>query len=190
MQHQFRVERKILKLVGSTIRTYSMQGDQVLRAEQKGFKLREQITFFLDDEMTQPSFGIQARNIIDVSATYDLADANGRALGHLQRKGLRSTFVRDEWSCYSAQGQLVASVREESSVLGVLRRLIGLVALISPQRYNVEVDGETLASFQQNYNPLAARYQCQVDDRLVQMLGWSYVYAIPNLLAIIENRQK
>lgn len=189
MQHKFRVERKILKLVGSTIRTYSMEGQQLLRAEQKGFKLREQIMFFLDDQMTQPSFGIQARNIIDVSATYDLRDAHGQAIGSMQRKGLRSTFVRDEWECYSAQGQLVATVKEESSALGVLRRFISIVALVAPQRYHVEVNGEVLASLQQNYNPFAARYVCEVDDRLVQMLGWSYVYAIPNLLAIIENRQ-
>jgi uncharacterized protein YxjI len=189
MNHQFRVERKILKLIGSTIRTFGMDGQQLLRAEQKGFKLKEQINFFLDDGMTQPSFGIKARKVLDISATYDITDANGQAIGYMTRKGLSSVFVRDEWECYNAQGQLVANVREDSSLFGFLRRFIDLVSLVFPQKYVVEVNGESLALFQQNYNILAAKFQCDVDDRLVQLIGWQYVYAIPNMLAIIENKQ-
>lgn len=189
VQHEFRVERKILKLVGSTIRTFGPDGRQVLRAEQKGFRLREEIRFFADDAMTQPSFGIRARQILDVSATYDITDPAGGPIGTMQRKGLRSTFVRDEWECFSPSGHNLASVAEDSSILGLLRRFISIAALIAPQRYEVRAGGETLATFQQNYNPLAARYACTVDDRLVHMLGWPFVYAIPNLLAIIENRQ-
>ena len=166
-----------------------MDGQQLLRAEQKGFKLKEQIGFFLDDEMTQKSFGIQARNIIDISATYDITDANGAPIGYMQRKGLRSTFVRDEWECYNPQGQLIARVYEDSSLLGFLRRFVDLVSLVAPQKFIVEVNGESLALFKQNYNILAAKFQCDVDDRLVQMIGWPFVYAIPNMLAIIENKQ-
>ena len=110
-------------------------------------------------------------------------------LGHMQRKGLSSTFVRDEWDCYGPQGQHLASVKEESSALGILRRFVGLVALIAPQTYDVIVNGETLGTLVQTYNPLAAQYRCTVDDRLAQHLGWPLVYAIPNMLAIIENRQ-
>ncbi|MEM7338483.1 MAG: hypothetical protein AAF467_07550 [Actinomycetota bacterium] len=189
MHHEFRVERKILKLVGATIRTFGSDESLLLRAEQKGFKLREQVTFYSDDAKTQPVFGIKARQILDVSATYDIFDPNGAVIGYMQRKGLTSTFVRDEWECYGPQGQHMASVKEESSALGFLRRFVSLVSLIAPQRYEVFVNGETLASFTQNYNPLAARYQCQVDDRLAQYMGWPYVYAIPNMLAVIENKQ-
>ena len=110
MQHQFRVERKILKLIGSTVRTFGVDGTQLLRAEQKGFKLKEQITFFLDDAMTQPSFGLQARQIIDFSPTFDIFDAAGQPIGYMQRSGAKSTFVRDEWTCYNPSGQLVATV--------------------------------------------------------------------------------
>ncbi len=189
MQHQFKVERKILKLIGSTIRTFSVDGQQLLRAEQKGFKLREQITFFLDDGMTQPSFHMQARQIIDFSPTFDITDANGQPIGYMQRKGMSSTFVRDEWECYNPQGQLVAQVREDSSWLGFLRRFIDLVSLIAPQKYVVEINGQSYALFKQSYNPFAAKFECSVDDQLVQALGWTYVYAIPNILAIIENKQ-
>lgn len=189
MNHTFKVERKILKLIGSTIRTFGMDGQQLLRAEQKGFKLKEQITFFLDDAMTQPSFHIQARQVFDISATYDITDVNGQPIGYMQRKGLSSIFVRDEWECYNPQGQLVALVREDSSMLGFLRRFIDLVSLVMPQKYIVEINGQSYALFKQSYNPLAARFECQVDDRLVQAMGWTYIYAIPNLLAIIENKQ-
>ena len=166
-----------------------MDGAQLLRAEQKGFKLKEQITFFLDDAMTQPSFHIQARQVLDISATYDITAADGTPIGYMQRRGLKSTFVRDEWECYNPQGQMVAMVREDSGALGFLRRFIDLISLIIPQKYVVEINGQSYALFKQNYNPLAARYQCDVSDALVQSLGWPYVYAIPNLLAIIENKQ-
>jgi len=189
MNHSFRVERKILKLIGATIRTFGPDGQQLLRAEQKGFKLKEQIGFFLDDEKTQFSFGIQARKVIDFGGTYDINDADGSHVGYMTRKGLRSSFVRDEWECYDPSGQLVANLREESSLLGFLRRFIDLVSLISPQKYIIEVDGQPMGEFQQNYNPLAAKYQCTVSDDLVQNLGWTYVYAMPNLLAVIENKQ-
>ena len=189
MQHQFRVERKILKLVGATIRTYDPNGNQILRADQKGFKLREQIGFFTDDAKTQFSFGVKARQIIDFGATYDITGADGTNHGFMKRKGLKSSFVRDEWECYDAHGHLAVTVREESSWLGFLRRTIVLIALIAPQRYHVYLADRDVGTFQQNHNILAARYTCEVSQELVDRLGWSYVYAIPNLLAIIENKQ-
>ncbi len=189
MQHQFRVERKLLKLIGATIHTRDANGGLVARAEQKGFKLKEQIVFYKDEEKQQPLFGIQARSIIDFGATYDITNTAGQRLGSLRRKGVASTFVRDEWEGLNAQEQVIFTVKEDSNILGLLRRWVDFVALIAPQKYVVEMQGQQLATFQHNYNPLTAQMQCTVYDQLPQAIGWEFTYAIPNLLAIIESKQ-
>ena len=187
--YSFRVVRKILKLVGATIHTYDDHGQLLCPAEQKGFKLNEQIQFYRDDEKTQPIFSIKARQIIDIAATYDIFDVQDVKLASLRRKGMSSMFVRDEWVVLNAQEQEVALIQEDSTLLGVLRRWIDFVALLMPQKFVVSMDNQKVGTIQQNKNPLTVRLQCELQAAAVQQLGQTVALAIPSMLAIIEQRQ-
>jgi uncharacterized protein YxjI len=68
------------------------QGNLVFYIKQKLFKLKEAITIFADVEQTRPLYYIKADRIIDFSARYNFTDSNGKEIGAVKRRGLRSLW--------------------------------------------------------------------------------------------------
>ena len=68
------------------------QGNLVFYVQQKLFKLKEAITIFADVERTRPLYYIKADRIIDFSARYNFTDSNGKEIGAVKRRGLRSLW--------------------------------------------------------------------------------------------------
>src|SRR5690606_36030991 len=150
-------ERQILKLVGATIRTFDENNQLLARADQKGFKLKEEVTFFHDEQRTNPMFSVKARNVFDLAATYDLTDNNGQRIGSLRRKGVSSTFVRHQWVMLNENALEIARIKEDSQALALLRSWIDMVSLLVPQKFTVPVGETVLGHIQQNRNPLTIR---------------------------------
>src|SRR5688500_7427304 len=89
----YTIRRKLMKLVGGAYYVDDPSGQVVLYANQKGFKLKEDIRLYTGEDMTQELVTIKARSVIDFGATYDVVDApTGQKLGALRRKGLKSAF--------------------------------------------------------------------------------------------------
>ncbi|BAY20593.1 hypothetical protein NIES2100_03350 [Calothrix sp. NIES-2100] len=68
------------------------QGNLVFYVKQKLFKLKEAITIFADVERSRPLYYIKADRIIDFSARYNFTDSNGKEIGAVKRRGLRSLW--------------------------------------------------------------------------------------------------
>jgi uncharacterized protein YxjI len=68
------------------------QGNLVFYVKQKLFKFKEAITIFADVERTRPLYYIKADRIIDFSARYNFTDSNGKDIGAVKRRGLRSLW--------------------------------------------------------------------------------------------------
>jgi hypothetical protein len=183
------VRRKVLKLVGGAFHVFDQSGGVVAFSQQKAFKLREDVRVYSDESKTTEILSIQARQIIDWSAAYDVFDSpTGQKIGALRRRGARS-LLRDEWHVLDAADNEIGVLIEDSMVLAILRRVIGLI----PQRYdifmpNVET-GQKVASLDQNFNPFV--YKLDVDfsfdpqRRLDRRLG----IAAGILLAAVEGKQ-
>lgn len=186
---QYTVKRQFWQIFGTTVRTYDTAGKLVCLAHAKAFKLREQIAFYADEAKSRILFSIQARQIIDLGATYDITDPNGQRLGSLRRKGLGSTFVRDEWLLLDAHEQTTGTIMEDSRGLGMLRRYLDFAALLIPQRFEVVLGGQLAGTIQQNKNPFTVKLQCSFSSAAQSQLGDTLLLAIPNLLAVIEARQ-
>ena len=127
---------------------------------------------------------IQARNIIDFSACYDVFDsATGALLGSWRRKGF-SSMLRDKWQLLDCYGNLVAELNEDNMFLALIRRFL---CNLIPQEYILGSSCAPLASYSQFFNPfvfkLAVRIspQCQLHPYLLLAGGV--------LLAAIEGRQ-
>src|SRR5436309_3101970 len=100
----YTIRRKLMKLVGGAFYVDDPSGQTVLYANQKGFKLKEDIRLYTGEDMTQELVTIKARSVLDFGATYDVVDApTGQKLGALRRSGLKSTFVKDEWKILDPQ---------------------------------------------------------------------------------------
>ena len=107
------LKRQAFALTGK-LRFYNPHNELVLYVEQKMFRLREDIRIFSDENKTQELLLIQARNIVDFSAAYDVIEApTGQKVGVLRRKGLKSMF-RDEWEVLDAADQPIGMLFEDS----------------------------------------------------------------------------
>ena len=185
--YTYLIRRKVFKLFGAAFHVYDPQGGLIGFSNQKAFKLKEDIRVYTDESMSKELLLIQARQIIDFSASYDVYDSTtGQCLGTWQRKGL-SSLVRDSWTLFDTQGQQVAEIKEDSLALALVRRLI---CNLIPQDYSLKYGSQQVevATYGQCFNPFIFKLKvnllpnCPVPPQLVLAGGI--------LLTAIEGRQQ
>ncbi len=183
---QFIFHKKFLKLAGGEFRVLDSKERLVLFSQQKAFKLREDIRVYSDETKSTEVLSITTQKIIDFSAAYEVVDStNGETVGSLRRKGLKS-ILKDEWEILDPQGQVVGHVKEDSALLATLRRF--LTNLI-PQRYELVLQGSTVGSFHQHFNPFVYRATMDLSADPGRLLDRRLAVAAGILLMAIEGRQ-
>jgi hypothetical protein len=82
------------KLIAIASQIYVRDATGSLRyyVKQKAFKLKEAVTVFADEAQRTPLYTIAADRVLDLSARYHITSGAGRALGVLQRRGMRSIW--------------------------------------------------------------------------------------------------
>jgi hypothetical protein len=185
--NSYLIKRQILALTGK-VRVYTPMGHLGLYSEQKMFKLREDIRVYADESKLSELLWIQARQIIDFAAAYDVYDqTSGMKVGALRRKGW-SSLMRDTWEILDPLDQVIGIVREDSAGRALLRRF--LLGTLLPQRYDVvQANEQVIAHFYQRFHLF--RYELDVDfsispAALDRRLG----LATAILLAMIEGKQQ
>jgi hypothetical protein len=180
------IRRKAFSLLDAKFHVYDASERLIAFSRQKAFKLREDIRIHADEAETIPMLLIQARQILDFSAAYDVLDPKTKAkLGVLRRKGLTS-IVRDSWEFLDATDRPVATLKEDSLAMALLRRFINLI----PQKFHVEANGKMLATYRQRFNPFILKLDVEVTSSGQQALDPRMYLAAGILLAAIEGRQK
>lgn len=187
LSNQYLLKRQVFSFTG-TFRVYDKTNDQlVLFSQQKMFKLKEDIRIFSDETRSQEILRINARNIIDFSAAYDVFDSSTQTLvGTLRRKGMRS-IIRDMWEVLNPEGQIIGILQEDDQTLALVRRLIA--GSLIPQNYDLVSDGYRLVDLKQRFNPF--RYDLDIDftDTSTLIFDRRLGIAAGILLAAIEGRQ-
>jgi len=190
-QHpQYLIRRKVLKILGGAFHVFDPAGNVVFYSKMKAFKLREDIRLYTGEDMTQELLTINARQIVDIAAAYDVVDARtGEKVGALKRRGWKS-MVRDSWIVMDAQDAEIGSIVEDNALRAVLRRILGeLVSIISPQRYHFEIGGQPVATGQQNRNPFVYKVTLDFSQDMMNRLDRRLGLAAGLLLAAIEGKQ-
>ena len=185
--HQrYLVRRKIFKIFGAAFHIYDPLGELVFYSKMKAFKLKEDIRLYANKDMQTELLVIQARNIIDISAAYDVIDpASNRKIGALKRKGLKS-ILKDEWIIMDANDQEVGLIKEDSAILALIRRF--LTNLI-PQKYYGELNGRNVCEFKQNFNPFVMKINLDFSMDNEGLLDRRLGIAAAVLLCAIEGKQ-
>ena len=183
---QYLLKRQVLALTGK-FRLYNASGEMVMYSQQKMFKFKEDIRIYADESRSQELLYIQARQILDFAAAYDVIDSQSNIkVGVLRRKGFRS-IVQDEWEVLDPAEQPIGVLREDSLTLGLLRRF--LLGSLLPQNYDLLFGEGRVADYKQRFNLF--RYELDLDfsmdtaQRLDRRLG----IAAAILLATVEGRQ-
>jgi uncharacterized protein YxjI len=96
--------------------------------KQKLFKLKEAVTVFADTAQSQALYTINADRVIDFSARYHFADANGQAIGAIKRQGMRSLW-KAHYEIFDGETP-VLTIREANPWAKVLDALLGEVPIV------------------------------------------------------------
>jgi len=183
---EYTVRRKVMTLVGAQFHVRTPSEKLIAFTQLKAFKLKEDIRVYADEAKTRELLSIQARQVIDISASYDVTDTNagGVKVGTLQRKGMKS-ILRDEWVVLDATGREFALIQEESMVVALLRRLINLI----PQSFHVKVGEQVVGRIHQNFNPFVLKLSVDFGEDRGRKIDPRLGLAAAILLAAIEGRQ-
>ena len=107
-------------------------GAMVGFAQQKRFSFKEKFIVYSDDSKQTEVFSIQARQVLDFGARYDVSDASGALLGTIG-KDFKSSLLRSTWFIYQpGQEQSPALVvQERNKNVAIVRRIWGFLPYIS-----------------------------------------------------------
>lgn len=185
---QYTIRQKILKIFGAAFHITDAQGRLVGYCRQKAFRLREDLRLYTDESRSTELFSMRARSVLDFSTTYDVATPDGGVLGSIRRKGL-SSMMRDAWQVFDANSEPIAMLQEDSAGLALARRFVPLVAVFSPQRFDlVTSQGEPVAHFRTHFQPFVYRLGIKLHGE-PPPLDLFLVLAMGCLIAAIEGRQ-
>lgn len=126
--------RKFFRIFGAAIDITDPETEQLVGfIEMQAWKLREDIRVYSDKNKSKELFRIHARNIIDFGVTYDVFDSqSNEQIFSMRRKGLKSTFVRDQWEIKDASDKQIGELKETSSGLALVRRYTDLIPFVGP----------------------------------------------------------
>jgi len=185
-QDVFLIRKKVLRFIGASFHIYNQKGELQLFVNQKGFKLKEDIKIYTGIDKSQEVIFIQARNIIDISATYDVFDSYSKErIGSLKRKGLKS-IIKDEWLIIDANELVIGNIKEENMLLALLRRT--LTSLI-PQTFIGTVNSIEVFKFVQKFNPFIQKITLDFTMDSNKLLDRRLGIAAGILLCAIEGKQ-
>ncbi|NLW50936.1 MAG: hypothetical protein GXY85_08885 [Candidatus Brocadiaceae bacterium] len=186
MHDRYVIRRKLFKVFGQAFHIYHPNGDLAFYADMKAFRLKEDIRLYTDESKQQEVLMMKARQVLDISATYDVVDSTTDSkVGALQRRGLRS-MVRDDWRILDADDNEIGVIREDSTFLALVRRL--LIKII-PQTFYAEIEGRRVLELRQPFSLFVLKtdldFSADTERRLDRRLG----IAAGVLLSAIEGRQ-
>ena len=183
--NKYVLKKQLLKLLGASFNIYDSSGVQILQANQKAFKLKEDIRLMGGPGLQTELIGIFARQIMDFKAAYDVVDLQtNQKIGAFKRKGWHS-IARDEWVVMDTMDREVGTLIEDSMALALVRRFLSNLV---PQNYDMLLGEKLVVDLKQNFNPFS--YHLNIDffvspDQLDRRMGLAGAV----LLAAIEGRQ-
>jgi uncharacterized protein YxjI len=175
--------------ISSYIRVVDATGQLVGYVKQRAFRLREDVTIFADEGQTQPLFHIKADRIIDIGATYSIRTADGRPLGAVRQRGMR-TLWRATYDILDESGSAVGLVHEKDVWTKVIDGLIGEIPFlgfviqqwINPTYLIDSADGVTVLRMRKQPSLIERRFIVEQDAPVSRGLE---PLALPAVLMVV-----
>jgi uncharacterized protein YxjI len=132
-QHDVFVLRQKIKLVINQYEFFLPDGDgpgePICFVEQKRFKFKEDIRFYLDVAKTTELLRIKARQRFDPRATYDITDEVGTKIGEIS-KVFGASLFRSTFRINDADGQELFISTEKNLWVALVRRAVGFIPYV------------------------------------------------------------
>lgn len=145
-------------------------GELIAAAQQKRLAMKEQVTFYADEQRTRPVFSFKARQMLDLNAGYDVIDEANQPIGYFKKDFgaslLRTTF-HIEGPGFAGTGQ------ERSQWVGIVRRFADIPFLPIHFDY-VDANSQPLFSIERE-GSIRDKYTVNVHD---QRIDFRYAAAV------------
>lgn len=105
-------------------------GQTVAYVRQKMFKLKEAIMVYTNESKSTLMNKIDADRIIDFNASYSMTDADGKLIGRMGRKGMKSLW-KASYNIFRDDNEPVYSIQEENPWAKVGDALLNEIPVVS-----------------------------------------------------------
>jgi uncharacterized protein YxjI len=175
--------------ISSYIRVVDASGQLVSYVKQRAFRLKEDVTIFADEAQAQPLYHIKANQIFDIGATYSISAADGRSLGALRQRGMR-TLWSATYDILDDDGSAVGLIHEQDPWVKVIDGLIGGIPFlgfvvqqwINPTYLIDSSDGTTLLRMRKRPSLIERRFLVEQESPLPSRLE---ALALPAVLMVV-----
>lgn len=170
---------------------YDSNGKLIGFAEQKRFKLREQVSIWKTETRDKVLFSIRAENILDVHGKYIISDENDDLVGYLCKVFTKS-LVRSTWEAFNANGVLLYRASEKNLLFALIRRvgtsipILGEILEQLPIRFDLVYEGKVVGYHRRIFG-IRDKYEIAItsdlsgsDKRILLALGI--------VLDVLQNR--
>ncbi|HSK73764.1 MAG TPA: hypothetical protein VK892_18850 [Pyrinomonadaceae bacterium] len=119
------------KLIALASQIYIRDADGNLLGyvKQKLLKLKEDINVFADESQSRHLYNIKADRVLDFSARYNFTGPNGRFLGAVKRRGMRSLW-RSSYEIFDSGSNQVMQISEEKAWVKLIDGLVGEIPIL------------------------------------------------------------
>jgi len=128
-QYPLSVSFKILALAPQLSIT-DATGRSLIYVKQKLFKFKEKVEIFTDSSKSTRLGTIQANKVIDWSARYFFESVNGRQIGSVGRKGMRSLWKASYETFNPGDDTPDYKISEENPVAKIMDGIIGEIPIV------------------------------------------------------------
>jgi len=187
----YRFRQRFWSLWGQRIDVFSSLGTPVLHCYQKALRLKEDIRLYGDPQHTEELLHIQARQIIDFSAAYDVWDVKAGSLAGTLRRAGWTSLARDRWEILTPQQEKIATIEEDAMGLALLRRFA--LGMLLPATWYIQALGaQNAATVRTQFNLIFTVLLLNVhsDSFSEQLVDPRLLIAATTLLALIEGKQQ
>ncbi len=155
--------------IGTRVRVTDAAGGQIAYVRKKKFKLKEDVRVYEDEDQRNLLFRIKADRVVDFGASYAISGADGRPLGAVKQRGMRSLW-KSTYEVSDPLGKGIAVIHEENPVVKVLDSLAeaipfadALGGLFFNPAYLVDLRGESVLRMKKERSVFEGRFRL---DRL------------------------
>jgi uncharacterized protein YxjI len=148
------------------------EGTPVLFVKQKKLKVKEDIRFRLDPDAAEHVFMIKAKTAFEFRGRYAVTDAAENVIGSLE-KSFAKSLLRSHWIVRDANGEELFNSQEDSIVIALIRRFIGLVPYLGtigfllqwiPFNFSLDRGAARIGSYHRVLGQFRDRYVLELTD--------------------------
>ncbi len=175
--------------------TDGQPGAMVAFAQQKRLAFKEKFTMYGDDSKSQVVFEVQARQVMDFGARYDVRDPQGAIVGTLG-KDFRASLLNSTWHIFlpGQEDKPALIIRERSQALAISRRIWGLIPYIGDipffLKYNFDFTDPATGRVVASYNKTTTfrdHYQLDITDEGAA-IDWRVMVSLGVMMDAMQSR--